>query len=241
MTALGDRVSTQRFGLDAARGIMGNVEAVNIFGFNRVVGTSFETLWNNGGSYSFLSAEQQLSVVSTDAADTMDILIQGLDGDYNEVDETITLDGTNAVTTTNSFLRVNNAVILSGENAGDITGSYTTTDVFYIEAGIGTTQACVYTVPAGHSLYLFRIDLNSATVNPNKYLTIRNKTVSSTGLEINTARATFSVSQVSYDRQVPFRIDEKTDFEFDAKSSSSDNEVAVFVEAVLLKNSWGRD
>jgi len=234
MTALGDRVSTQRFGLDAARGIMGNVEAVNIFGFNRTIGTSFETIWNNGGTYSFLSAEQQLSVVSTDAADTMDLLIQGLDGDYNEVAETITLTGTDAVTTTNSFLRVNNAVILSGENAGDITGSYTTTDVFYIEAGIGTTQACVYTVPAGHSLYLFRIDLTSGTVNPNKYLTYRNRIDSEDGRVLRVAEATWQSNQQSFDRQIPFKISEKTDFQFEAKSSSSDNEVSIFIEAILV-------
>ncbi len=234
MTSLGDRVSTQRFGLDAARGIMGNVEAVNIFGFNRAVGTSFETLWNNGGSYSFLSAEQQLSVVSTDAADTMDVLIQGLDGDYNEVTETITLDGTNAVTTTNSFLRVNNAVILSGENAGDITGSYTTTDVFFIEAGIGTTQACVYTVPAGHSLYLFRIDLTSGTVTGNKYLTYRNRIDSENGRVLRVAEATWQTGMQSFDRQVPFKIGEKTDFQFEAKSSGSSNEVSIFIEAILV-------
>jgi len=234
MTSLGDRVSTQRFGLDAARGIMGNVEAVNIFGFNRAVGTSFETLWNNGGSYSFLSAEQQLSVVSTDAADTMDVLIQGLDGDYNEVTETITLDGTNAVTTTNSFLRVNNAVILSGENAGDITGSYTTTDVFFIEAGIGTTQACVYTVPAGHSLYLFRIDLTSGTVTFNRYLTYRNRIDSENGRVLRVAEATWETGMQSFDRQVPFKIGEKTDFQFEAKSSGSSNEVSIFIEAILV-------
>jgi len=234
MTALGERVSTQRFGLDAARGIMGNVEAVNIFGFNRAVGTSFETIWNNGGTYSFLADEQQLSVVSTDAADTMDLLIQGLDGDYNEVTETITLTGTNAVTTTNSFLRVNNAVILSGENAGDITGSYTTTDVFYIEAGIGTTQACVYTVPAGHTLYLFRIDLTSGTVTGNKYLTYRNRIDSENGRVLRVAEATWQTGQQSFDRQVPFPISEKTDFQFEAKSSSSDNEVSIFIEAILV-------
>ena len=234
MTALGERVSTQRFGLDAARGIIGNVEPFNLFGFSRDVGTNFETLWNNGGSYSFLADEQQLSVVSTDAADTMDLLIEGLDGDYNEVTETITLTGTDAVTTTNSFLRVNNAIILSGENAGDITGSYTTTDVFFIEEGLGTTQACVYTVPAGHTLYLFRIDLTSGTINANKYLTYRNRLDSENGRVLRVAEATWQTGQQSFDRQVPFPISEKTDFQFEAKSSSGDNEVSIFIEAILV-------
>jgi len=48
--------------------------------------------------------------------------------------------------------------------------------------------------------------------------------------------ATFSQS-VSFDRQVPFKIDEKTDFHFECKSSSSTNEVSLFVEAILVRNS----
>jgi hypothetical protein len=60
-----------------------------------------------------------------------------------------------------------------------------------------------------------------------------------TGFDI--ARATSATSEVAYDRQIPFRIDECTYFEFEAQSSSSDNEVAIFVECVLLKNPWGRD
>jgi hypothetical protein len=234
MTSLGDRVSTQRFGLDAARGVLGNVEPVNIFGFNRAVGTSFETLWNNGGTYSYLSDEQQLSVVSDDAGDTMDVLIQGLDGNYSEVEETVTLTGTDAVTTTNSFLRVNNAIILSGENAGDITGSYSGTDVFFIEEALGTTQACVYTVPAGHSLYLFRIDLTSGTTNFNRFLTYRNRLDSENGRVLRVAEATWESGQQSFNRQIPFKISEKTDFQFEAKSSGSQNEVSIFIEAILV-------
>jgi len=229
-----NQTSTRNAGFDIARGLRPDAEAVNIFGFNRSVGTNFETIWNNGGTYAFLSSEQQLSVVSTDAADTMDLLIQGLDGDYNQVTETITLTGTDSVTTTNSFLRVNNAIILSGENAGDITGSYTTTDVFFIEAGLGTTQACVYTVPAGRSLYLFRIDLTSGTVNANKYLTYRNRIDASNGRVLRVAEATWQTGQQSFDRQVPFKITEKTDFQFECKSSSGDNEVSIFIEAIQV-------
>jgi hypothetical protein len=125
---------------------------------------------------------------------------------------------------------------LSGNNAGDISISNGGTTYGFIGTNLGTTQACIYTVPAGHSLYLFRIDFNSATTNGNKYVTVRNKLATDTGRILHVAEATFAVSQVSYDRQVPFKIAEKTDFQFQAKSSSSTNEVAVFVEAVQVKN-----
>jgi len=230
---------------DIARNNIAEASVVNLFGYNAVVGTTFETLWNFGGVYSRPASAVVMSVASSNSADTNKrIKITGLDEFYDQVTEIITTDGTDATTPVAGqveFLRINQVINLDGTHAGNISVTNGGTTYGYIAIGEGISQMCVYTVPADHSLYLFRIDLNSATVNPNKYLTIRNKTVSSTGLEINTARATFSVSQVSYDRQVPFRIDEKTDFEFDAKSSSSDNEVAVFVEGILLKNAWGRD
>ena len=221
---------------DVAQGKMWDQRAVNIFGFNTLVGTSFETLWNDGATYAFPSSAVAMSLVSTSASDTMDVLVSGLDASYNEISETVTLTGTVAVTTSASFLRVNSAIILGGQNAGDISISNGGTTYAFIGTNLGTTQACIYTVPAGHSLYIFRIDFNSATANPNKYLTVRNRLANDTGRVLHVAEATFSTSQVSYDRQVPFKIAEKTDFEFQAKSSSGDNEVAVFVECVLIKN-----
>ena len=221
---------------DIAQGKMYDSEAVNIFGFNRVVGTSFETLWNDGGDYVFPTSAVTMDLVSTSTSDTMDILVKGLDANYNEISETVTLTGTVAVTTSASFLRINSAIILSGSNVGDVTISNGGTIYGFIEAELGTTQSCIYTVPADRSLYLFRIDFNSATVNPNKYLVVRNKLRSDAGRILHVAEATFATSQVSYDRQVPFKIAEKTDFQFQAKSSSGTNEVAVFVEAVQVKN-----
>ena len=221
---------------DIAQSKMYDNEAVNIFGFNRVVGTSFETLWNDGGDYVFPTSAVTMDLVSTSTSDTMSVLVQGLDANYNEISETVTLTGTVAVTTSASFLRINSAIILSGSNVGGITISNGGTTYGFIEAELGTTQSCIYTVPADRSLYLFRIDFNSATVNPNKYLTVRNKLRSDTGRILHVAEATFATSQVSYDRQVPFKITEKTDFQFQAKSSSGTNEVAVFVEAVQVKN-----
>ncbi len=219
---------------DIAKGKMYDSEAVNIFGFNRTVGSSFETVWNDGAGYAFPSAALTMTIVSSSASDTMDVLVAGLDADYNEVRQTVTLTGTSAVTIPADIYRINSAVILSGSNVGNITIASGGVTYAFIEAELGTTQSCIYTVPAGHDLYLFRITANSATANGSKYVTIRNALQSSTGRWLKVAEATFSQSQVNYDRQVPFKITEKTDFMFEAKSSSSTNEVGIFVEAVLV-------
>jgi len=222
---------------DIAQGKMYDSAAVNIFGFNREIGTAFETVWNDGGTYAFPSAALTMTIVSSSASDTMQVLVVGLDASYNEVRQTVTLNGTGSVAIPTALFRINSAIILSGSNVGNITIASGGVTYGYIEATLGTTQACIYTVPAGYDLYLFRITANSATTTGNKYLFIRNVTRASNGRTLRVSEATFAMSQVNYERQVPFKIEEKTDFEFEAKSSSSTNEVAIFVEAVLVKRS----
>ena len=222
---------------DIAQGKMYDSTAVNIFGFNREIGTAFETIWNDGGTYVYPSSALAMTIVSSSASDTMQVLVVGLDASYNEVRQTVTLNGTGSVAIPTALFRINSAIILSGSNVGNITIASGGVTYGYIEATLGTTQACIYTVPAGYDLYLFRITANSATTTGNKYLFIRNVTRASNGRTLRVSEATFAMSQVNYDRQVPFKIEEKTDFQFEAKSSSSTNEVAVFVEAVLVKRS----
>ena len=222
---------------DIAQGKMYDSAAVNIFGFNREIGTAFETIWNDGGTYVYPSSALAMTIVSSSASDTMQVLVVGLDASYNEVRQTVTLNGTGSVAIPTALFRINTAIILSGSNVGNITIASGGVTYGYIEATLGTTQACIYTVPAGYDLYLFRITANSATTNGQKYLFIRNVTRASNGRTLRVSEATFAMSQVNYDRQVPFKIEEKTDFQFEAKSSSSTNEVAIFVEAVLVKRS----
>lgn len=221
---------------DIAKGNIWDSKPLNIFGFNRTVGTSYETIWDDGGNYVYPSSAVTMSVVSTSSSDTMQVLINGLDANYEAISETVTLTGTSAVTTSASFLRINSAAILTGSNVGDINISNGGTKYAFIGAEIGTTQSSVYTVPAGHSIYLFRIDCTSGTVTGNKYLYLRNVATNSAGRTLRVTEATFS-ENVSFDRQVPFKIDEKTDFHFECKSSSSTNEVSLFVEAILVRNS----
>jgi hypothetical protein len=228
-------MSTPNFLFDVARGNLEGASAVNLFGFNRTVGTDYETIWNDGGNYTFPSTAIALTVATSSALDYgKTLLIEGLDSDYNIISEVVTLADGGTVTTA-LFLRINLMIMLDGENVGNIDAINTAVEYGYIEAATGVMQACIYTVPRNHSLYLFRIDVNSATTTGNKYLTIRNVTNTSAGRKLRVAEATFSTSQVSYDRQVPFKLAEKTDFSFEAKSSSSTNEVAIFVEAVLVK------
>jgi len=224
--------------LEIASERMPEVVPVNIFGFNREISDSYETLWNYGGLYAYPASAVTMDCVSDSASDTMTIVISGLDADYESIAEIVQLNGLTTVTTTNSFLRINNATILSGSNVGNITISNGGTTYAYIEAQIGTTQACVYSVPANHSLYLFRISLTSGTVNNNKYMTYRNRIDNSSGRILRVAEATWFTGMQTFDRQIPFRVAPKSDLQFEIKSSSGTNEASIFIEALLMKDKY---
>jgi hypothetical protein len=224
--------------LEIASERMPEVVPVNIFGFNREIGTEYETIWNNGATYAYPASAVTMDCVSSSASDTMTIVISGLDANYEALAEIVQLNGLTTVTTTNSFLRINSATILSGSNVGNITISNGGTTYAYIEATIGTTQACVYTVPAEHSLYLFRISLTSGTVNGNQYITYRNRLDNSSGRILRVAEATWREGMQTFDRQIPFRVAQKNDIQFEAKSSASTNEASIFIEALLMKDKY---
>jgi len=133
------------FFLEVAKGNVTGHFIVNKFGRNSDIDTAAEeTIWANGGMYTFPTAAQTLDVVSSDANDTSagtgarTVEIQGLDGSYDAVTETVTMTGTTPATTTATFLRVNRAMVKTagsgGVNAGAITIDQTTSGISVVRA-----------------------------------------------------------------------------------------------------------
>lgn len=227
---------SEPFELQVARGQIRGHSVVNIFGFNTSVGTSFVTPWELNTAYPFLSAAHQLTLVSTSASDAGKIIvINGLDANYNAITEVKTINGLTPVTTTNSFLRINGMSGGDGTIIGNVTASYNGVVYAQITDGIGRTQMAQFTVPAGHSFYLYRINGWSATATGNQYITFRNR-VTTLSATFDVAQATFTNSQFEVQRRLPFAYGEKTNIQFQCKSSSSTNDVALAGEGILIKN-----
>lgn len=127
-------------------------------------GTVPEDIWPLGGVYPFLSAASALEILSSDIDDTSagtgarTVLINGLDGNYDEVSQTVTMNGTTPVSIPTPLLRVNTAIVMSAGttevNEGNITirDTATTTARAYIQSGAGITRSSIYTVPNGYTL-----------------------------------------------------------------------------------------
>ena len=211
---------------------------INIFGYNTEVGTEYVPLWEDAAAYTYPGSALTMTAVSDSASDTaVTMLIQGLDINYDEIQTTVTLNGTNAVTIGTAFYRINAVITTAGNAVGTVTIANAGTTYAKVRAGDGKNQASLYTVPRGHSFYLYRIDAFSgqADATSNRYVFFRNESRSATGVELRVAETTFRAN-MHIQRRFPFRYTEKTDIQFQCKSNAGTHEIGVFAEGVLIKD-----
>jgi len=220
--------------LAISKGESNDYSARNIFGYNALVGTSYIPLWENNTVYTYPTQPLTMTVTSNVADNGVQVRIIGLDGDYNVITEIVTLAV--SVATTQQFFRINDVVTISGNAANDITVSNGGITYAKVRGGDGKNQASIYTVPAGHSLYLVRIDAFCATAaQNNRQIFFRNLACLPSGVKLRVAETSF-LETMHIQRQVPFRYNEKTDIEFQLHGSSGEQFVSVFGEAILCKN-----
>lgn len=151
--------------ISIARDLMTGVGWLHRHGRNPSIGVSAESIWAGGGLYPWSSWDTAgtLTVVSSNAADTtMTLLIVGLNNDFDEISETVTLNGTTSVPTTLSYRRINRATITSStEPAGNITIAKSAVTVAYIATGNNQTLLSQFTIPRGKRGYLIRAAFSS--------------------------------------------------------------------------------
>lgn len=149
--------------MNVARGLVPGHIAVTRSGFNPDCASGvLESIWVEGGIYPFTAwtIAQPLYVISTSASDNgQQILIEGLDANYNLISEIITTTGIIATATLTNFIRIHTATIISPDmtNIGSITfrlGGRTGTVVAHIGSGLAVTKLSQYTVPAGYTAYI---------------------------------------------------------------------------------------
>ena len=222
--------------LNIARGLVKGTSIRNIFGYNSSVNNAFKPLWELGSVYTYPTQNLTMDVVSTNTNDTsVTVKIVGLDSDYNELSETLTLNGTSTVTSNNEYFRINDVITIAGNADGNVNVTNSSVTYARIRSGDGRNQASIYTVPANTSFYLYRIDGFSATATGSQYVTFRNEVTNSSNVTFRVAETTF-INQMNIQRRLPFKYDAKSDIQFQCKSSASTNEVGVFGEGILIKD-----
>ena len=228
--------TSEPFELQVARGQIPGHSVRNIFGTNPTIGTTFRTPWENNTALPFLSAEQNLSLVSTSALDTgVSILVSGVNGSYDLTSEVVALNGTTPVTTTAKFFRINDLITVAGNAVGDVTANYNGVVYAKILVGYGRNQAAVFTVPTNYCFHLLRIDAFTATANNDtKIMTFRNRNTFSDGRVFNVAQTSF-IQRMDISRGIPFNVDETNTIEFQVKMSSQTADIGIFGEGYLIQ------
>ena len=240
---------------DLSRGAYSDKSVVDKYGFNDtlrnpVPAGEFDTVWEFGPTkpvytYPTWTSAPIDRLSSSDAADTMDIEVQGLDVNGDFVEQTITLTGQTPVALTTSLWRVfrmqnadNNPTTGQGQSiAGTVYcfANGTTTagvpdnsaDVYAIIVdGNNQTQMAVYTIPKGKTGYLINGELGilrtGTTANVEVAYRSRRfgeafKIKKTIGLD-NAASSNYADSRAIWDI-----IPELTDIELSVAQTSSNN------------------
>lgn len=221
-----------RYGIQIQKQLW-NERSLFKFGFNSAVGTSEETVWDGGGIYSYPSSATVMKVSSSDDTDTSTLTVDGLDENYDEASEQVTLTGQTAVTTTTTFIRVFRATVTANEPSGDIyigdgtvTSGVPATVYAKILQGENQTLMALWTVPRGRTAYLYGGTVSSGTSQSNKFATVRLKMRPINQVFQTKSVVTIHNGFIDFDFGVPLKVEPKTDIECRALTSSGEDSIS---------------
>jgi hypothetical protein len=150
---------------DIARGNVPGSTPFSTFGEKVVSGSGTSIVWQTGMPNTLTVPDNiQITLVSTSASDTGEIVLRYLDGNLIERYETVTLDGTTPVTTSATDIRaLNNAYTKFGPVVGTVT--MTSGGITYGRMTTGDIQfhTSMIRVPANKRLMLTGIYAGSAS------------------------------------------------------------------------------
>jgi hypothetical protein len=246
------RKTLEPFYLQVQRGKLVGYSSISMFGRNADIDTAQdEDVWDGGGDYIFLASAETHTIQSDDSADTStgsgarSIVIEGLDGNYNELSASVTMSGTGSVLTTASFLRVHrmfvNGAGACGFNAGSISAFANSSSVItsIISACNNQSMQAIFTVPASKTGYIlvYYFDINKKVVTgaadvdllirpPGQVFQVKH----------HAAGNAAGTSHFEHVFGVPFVVDEKSDLRMRAGVTVNSTDVTAGFDMILINN-----
>ena len=238
---MGGGVGDYPYFIQVSRGLVDGHKRLFKFGHNPVIQDISETIWDAGGLYTYPSSAVAMTVTSGAGAtdNGVAITVQGLDSNYNEVSEEVTLASTGTATTTQTFLRVYRAFV-SGSQA--ITANTTIanggTTYAQINTGENQTLMALWTVPAGYTAYLLDTKITAFTEQNNKVATINIYARRENGVFRTADKFDVFAAAITQNYKCPIPFPEKTDIEVRAvaTSSNADLRVAAGLDIIYIAN-----
>ena len=213
--------------LHIARGDWNDLSHINKFGYNAATSSSFETVTDLSGVYSYIDAPIQLTVTSASGAtdNGVEVELQGLDANYLAQTVSVTLAGLGTATTTEIFKRIFRARVTSGTPDGNITIGDSQTYA-QITAGNGQTLMATYTVPGNQDAYLIKFQ-GSQQKDQDTTFQLMARPFGTDTFQVKGQWAGRG-GQINYDYPVPLKFEGKTDIEIRVKTGSASEAGALF-------------
>ncbi len=256
---------TAEIDLDFARKHIPGGRAFFFFGFNEVIASgTWEDIHPNGGDVNWLTTATKVEVLSSNAADTSDgtgvrqVELHGLSATGVDQDEVITMNGTSAVESSLTYIRVNklhneNVGTYGGSHEGDITcrvtGGGATLSVMTGREGLvnvssqygsGEAGNGYWTVPLDKVLYITRLEV-TPNVKSNQTVDIilyEREGILNTTAPQDPRRIIWSAIEIDRPVEKVFKshikIKNLTDLWFRAKPSGANSKISVALDFYLL-------
>jgi hypothetical protein len=241
------------FELQVSRGQIAWHRTVVVFGYNPDVDTSAETVWPENGLIPFPSSAIRMKISSASANDTANgtgartVYIAGLDADHNEISEVVTMNGQTAVLTTQYFLHINQAYVLTAGSLngaaaniyigdGVVTAGVPATIYDLIAYDYNTRITGSYTIPAGYTAYLAQGLFSAGQPSGSNQVTGRLVTRGTNNIRLTAAVTTLNNGAANYAFEYQPTIPEKTTIEAQAIGAAANNACSSMFIMVLIKN-----
>ena len=230
------------FGLNVSRGAIKGTSHIHKFGAVPALANGSEaTVWDGGVIYPW-SAYDVANTAVVAAVDTNDngktITVQGLDQNYDFVEEDFVVSSSGATTGSVQFKRINRAFVSAGAtNEANIDINYDGTLVARILADRGQTLMSVYTVPRNHKLYMTRLH---ASADGSSSIFMKKKFPGQDAFRIAHTGELFGGSY-EYEFDFPLAVDGQSDIDIRAESKvgSGNARVTAAFCGLLIKDGLG--
>jgi hypothetical protein len=216
-------------------GLVDGYEHINKFGYSSNIsgGSSYNTIWSQNNVYSYATNPTVVAVAGTsDVGATVEI--QGLDADFNQIVETVTVPSS----TTAEYIRVFRMKLVEPAtgttNVGDITATFDGAIRAQIDAGAGQTLMALYTIPANKTGYLLKVAFSLDKSTDAKFRILARDNAVNGAFQLKGQFGTFATN-VEYNYPVPLKFTEKTDIECRGIAGNTCGAGAIF-DLILVDN-----
>lgn len=247
--SLGGNGSAKNLYLDIAIGNVPGHSSDSLLSFNPGVNSvAEETVWDQGGIYTYLTSNTELFISSSSALDANIVLaIEGMTDDFVKKNTTFTFSAGQSQTSIGDFFRIFRVTVISGDAPqGDLYISESDTltdgmpnDITKIKAkvfkGVNVTRSGIITVPENHTLYI--IHGASSTRKSKDAVIIPFVRPFGAPSFIETTQFPSFQSNIEFTLPVPFKVSEKTDIEIKANTTTNGTEIAASFTFILIDNS----